>query len=692
VPKTFAFMIWYFFLTANLFACAGGDYWNYVKDESYDFFDPTIIGVEKNSPLLYLSTDFIHPTSYTDRTFYYDETKKKLNIKEWMIYFHNKASVKEIETMLYDDYDGLSPIGYYKTHLNTRINNPQFEAYLVYLTKQIPYVTRDMYTRSIIDQNAYKQIMTEGESLFHNTKEPFLKLRYLYLLMRFYHYNQDYSNVIKLYRENISWSDKQHSIVNEWTKSLYAGALIHTGEEIEANRLFASCIDHKTNAYLALYDFSIKNDEQWNNLLSSTGSNDEKAKYYFLRAFQGHNSLLHEHRQISSFAPESIWFERLGYVILQDLQAEYYREKSGETQSKSYVEKKRFFLQTLKALKKPAFFDQYAEQYLNVIENKPIDMNAIRMLDAEANSEQHKFVVLLKYLNHVNTLKVAELEKLYQELFLLKPKFTVSMQESLVKYTALRVAEFYPNKSIGFELLNTYNIHYDSYTAEGLETFWFGPKRSMLEQYVLDHNNKIELNQEYQIIATRYIRERKYDKAIEYLRKIPKDQQIVSDFNPFNTTLSGNNRSGTSTSMTQLRFAEIMKELYDKVGKNPKSVQDHLLIANGLYNQSMYGNFPSSSYVYYLTWDRSEFQKDLDFIKNEYLLTASLTTDQELKAKIGYELLKVSSMLLELQAKNEDVSHSEAMAKLYRQYQSEYQHTRVGQQNIKGCATFQSFL
>lgn len=690
--KSFAFIIGVFFSVVNLLACGWSDDWNYDKDESYDFFDPSIIGIEKNSPLLYLSTDFLHPTSYNGRIYYYDETKKQLNIKEWERYFHNKATAKEIETMLYDDYDSLSPIDYYKTHLNTRIANPQFEAYLLYLTKQIPYVTRDTYARGIIDPNGYKQIMAEGESLFQNTKEPVLKLRYLYLLMRFYHYNQDYSNVIKLYRANLYWTDKQISIVNEWNKALYAGALAHTGEEIEANRLFASCIDHKTNAYLALYDFSIKNDEQWNKLLSSAGSNDEKAEYYFLRAFQGHNSLLHEHRQIRSFAPESIWFERLGYVILQDLQADYYREKSGETQSKSYVEKKRFFLQTLKGLKKPAFFDRYAEQYLNVIENKPIDLNVIRMLDAQANPEQRKFVALLKYLNHVNTLKVAELEKLYQELFSLKSKFTVSMQDSLVKYTALRVAEFYPKKSIGFELLKTYTITYDSYSAEGLQTFWFGPKRSMLEQNILDQNNKIELNQKYQIIATRYIRERKYDKAIEYLRKIPKDQQIVSDYNPFNASLSGNNRSGTSTAMTQLRYAEIMKELYDKVNKNPQSVQEHLLIANGLYNQSMFGNFPSSSYVYYLTWNRSEFQKDLEIIKKEYLLTASLTTDQELKAKIAYELLKVSSMLLKLQAENEDVSHSETMAKMYKQYKSEFQHTRIGLQNIKGCATFQLFL
>lgn len=689
--KLFAFIIGFFFSVVNLFACAGGDYWNYVKDESYDFFDPTIIGIEKNSPLLYLSTDFIHPTSYNNRIFYYDETKKNLNIKEWKRYFHNKATTKEIETMLYDDYDTLKPLEYYKIHLKNRFNDTQFETYLSYLSKQMSYVTRDTYSRDIIDANGYKQIMSEGESLFSNTKVPTLKLRYLYLLMRFYHYNQDYSNVIKLYRDNVNWTDKQISIVNEWNKALYAGALAHTGEEIEANRLFASCIDHKTNAYLALYDFSIKNDEQWKKLLTSAGSNDEKAKYYFLRAFQSHNSLLHEHRQISSFAPESIWFERLGYVILQDLQGSYYRGKSEETDSKSYAEKKRFFLQTLKGLKKPAFFDRYAEQYLNVIENKPIDMNAIRILDVQANPEQRKFVALLKYLNHVNMLKVAELEKLYQELFSLKPKFTVSMQDSLIKYTALRVAGFYPKKSIGFELLNTYNIQYDAYTAEGLETFWFGPKRSMLEQYVLDQNNKVELNQKYQIIATRYIRERKYDKAIEYLRKIPKDQQIVSDYNPFNTTLSGNNRSGTSTAMTQLRYAEIMKELYDKVNKNPQSGQEHLLIANGLYNQSMFGNFPSSSYVYYLTWNRTEFQKDLEIIKKEYLLSASLTTDKELKAKIAYELLKVSSMLLKLQAENEDVSHSEAMAKMYKQYKSEFQHTRIGLQNIKECATFQLF-
>lgn len=689
--KLFAFIIGFFFSVVNLFACAGGDYWNYVKDESYDFFDPTIIGIEKNSPLLYLSTDFIHPTSYNNRIFYYDETKKNLNIKEWKRYFHNKATTKEIETMLYDDYDTLKPLEYYKIHLKNRFNDTQFETYLSYLSKQMSYVTRDTYSRDIIDANGYKQIMSEGESLFSNTKVPTLKLRYLYLLMRFYHYNQDYSNVIKLYRDNVNWTDKQISIVNEWNKALYAGALAHTGEEIEANRLFASCIDHKTNAYLALYDFSIKNDEQWKKLLTSAGSNDEKAKYYFLRAFQSHNSPLHEHRQISSFAPESIWFERLGYVILQDLQGSYYRGKSEETDSKSYAEKKRFFLQTLKGLKKPAFFDRYAEQYLNVIENKPIDMNAIRILDVQANPEQRKFVALLKYLNHVNMLKVAELEKLYQELFSLKPKFTVSMQDSLIKYTALRVAGFYPKKSIGFELLNTYNIQYDAYTAEGLETFWFGPKRSMLEQYVLDQNNKVELNQKYQIIATRYIRERKYDKAIEYLRKIPKDQQIVSDYNPFNTTLSGNNRSGTSTAMTQLRYAEIMKELYDKVNKNPQSGQEHLLIANGLYNQSMFGNFPSSSYVYYLTWNRTEFQKDLEIIKKEYLLSASLTTDKELKAKIAYELLKVSSMLLKLQAENEDVSHSEAMAKMYKQYKSEFQHTRIGLQNIKECATFQLF-
>jgi len=76
------------------------------------------------------------------------------------------------------------------------------------------------------------------------------------------------------------------------------------------------------------------------------------------------NEPLHELKNIASLAPNSVWFERLSYMIMQELQNKRYRimAHSGKkddyfkAEVKSYKQQKEYFITVLKAVKKQTFF------------------------------------------------------------------------------------------------------------------------------------------------------------------------------------------------------------------------------------------------------------------------------------------------------------------------------------------------
>lgn len=717
-------------LGVNALACSDNGSVNYVKDESYDFFDASLVGLEKDSPLYYLSTDFFQSTSYNDRSAYYEEQKKKINIAEWYGYCNHALTQKELEKLFYTSYSyeadlsAMTPIVIYRQSFKSRLKNGAFEGYLNYLSDQMRYTYTHGYAKTTEGAKEFNRILTEGKRLMEQTSDPMLKLRYLYLVVRFDYYGGNYAKVVEYCTQYKNLIHSPHpSVAHEWIDAFHAGALNHLGKGVQGNAMAATLLDNQTNPYLGIYDFRIKNDAQWQGLLKSAKTNEDKARYFFLRAQQWKNSPLHEHREMATFGSHSIWFERLTYMVLQDLHASYYRGKHSPKALKSYQLKRDYFVQTLKSLPNPPFVEQYALLYLDLLEQKPLNAEAFeRLKHQKATQAQQKFIPFLTYLNRVNGLKnQEELPNLYHTLFTLTPQFSPTMKDALIHYTGVKAGTLYPPKSIQRTIFATLtpqydvdrwvSVDYDGMDPLALENYWVKTPLSPLEKHIFDRYLDLNSSARTQILGTLFIKHHNYPKAIEYLQKTSKDLLTVSDYNPFNATFGGYNRNGKTVRMTQLSYAKKMQILYGMIAKDPHNPHHHFLLATALYNQSYFGNFSQSSYLYRPRSNPSLSDMDTTGIQKEYALASHYTQDPELKAKIAYGELKLAyhktlypnevitklnSTTLSWEASEkllstDRVKRSKSFAQHVRSYKATYQGTQYGQQAIKACATFKAF-
>jgi len=713
---------------SKIIACAGGWKEMYVKDEYYNFLQASMIKVDANNPLYQLSSSY---SAHDERFNYFAQRKKEANIEAWKHYFKDAFSSKEIESLFYTKDAIAKSTKKYKDNKKY----PAFSRYLSFLNSQNSYA-QNQHKKA---KKPFKEVISKGLTLLKKEQDPFIKERYLYVMMRLYHHHGQYQKTLDLYAQYFHNIHK-NSVVHEWIDALLAGSFQHLNLHLKANQLYAKIFkENKTNAHLGYYDFKVHSDLEWETLLADTNDNDTKALYHFLRAMQWKNEPLLEFESIAKIAPKSVWFKRLSYMIMQDFQNQRYKlmsqanrkDKYFKNSEKSYRLKKDRFLKILKNIKKPSFFMLYSKLYLETLDYKGLKNSDIIQLYRLAKDKEKPYVELLSYmdsLNQLNSSSLEDQEMLYKQLKLLLPQLEKKKQKSILRYTALQVATLYPKNSLEahFHELFAKNkeiYHYQILKAVNFEkasnfkAYVEKGTRSFLEKEIFKTNMKsLHKNDVAKILATLYMQDNNFDRARFYLRQTPRDN-LYSPYNPFNATLSGNNRDKSRKSYNQRDFTETMLRLEDTLKKHPKSAMDHFLYANGFYNKSWFGNFPMSSVLYRHTtiYKDAPLPKttDLQKAENEYLLAYYYAKDSNFKAKIAYQLLKIkfnkalinknnygkdlwsmpviggwnngTKKVMQLLKKSRDFSEA------IRDYRAEHHHTKYGKKIIKNCLTFRYF-
>lgn len=709
------------FFTTKLFSCTGTWSEMYIKDEYYNFTDPDMVNLPQDNPLYQLSGSY---TAHDARFKHFAQKKKEANIQAWYDYFQGDLSLKTIEALFYHKNSIQKSA---KRYENSGIY-PNFSKYINFL---------HLLNQSSKTANK-KPLIDQGLAYFKKERQAFLKERYLYLLMRFYHHNGHYQKALDLYSKHEQIINPK-GIVKEWIDSLRAGAYQRLGETLKANQLYAQIFStHKTNPHYGYYDFKINNDEEWTALINSTQDANTQALYHFLRAMKWGNEPLYELKNIASLAPESVWFERLAYMKIQELQNKRYeimmyaskKDKYFKAKVKSYKIQRKRFLNIVQNIEKQTFFTLYAKLYLNVLEYNSLKRNNLLKLRALANKKQLPYVKLLTYIYALHQLSSSSNQEQYALYLQLKPlvsKFSPKKQTSILRYTALQIstlnetgsiektlnklfAQNENNRSIILKALN----HTD---ASKFYNYVKAQKRSFFEEKVFKKTMKnLRRKDVAKILATLYLQENNFTQSHFYLRQVAA-QNLFSPYNPFNVSISGSNRTKSKTSYSQKRFIETMLRLESEITKDQQSAQDHFLYANGLYNKSWFGNFPLSSVLHrspYLT-KKEKLPKtmDLSLAKQEYELALKYASDENFRAKIAYQLLKIkfnqaitniekydndtwtmphfsnknngTQKVIDLLKKSKDFSEA------IKDYKSDYGHTDYGTEVIEQCVTFGYF-
>jgi hypothetical protein len=697
------------FFVVELTSCVS--FWKptYIQEADYNFVDNRFLKGDRENPLYKYA--HIPSWAYENRVAYYQNIRKRLNLKEWADYLD--ISPKEAQSIVYKNN---SP-----KIIKDKAKQKEFISY----KRALKVLTKDDED----DEIDWKRVLREFKPLFKKSRDDFFKTRIAYNIIRAYHHLDKFDKEIA-FIDSIKRTD---SIVWEWIDSYRAGAIKQKGNRIKASYLFAKIFaTHKSDAYIGYYDFDIRSDKEWNSLVKMAKNPQEETLFHFLRAINPKNNELLELIDMTQIDSKSIWVNRLLYLVAQKAQYRVFLLKSGDYEEFYDLEKKDLesYLYTfLEYLKKNQIddFHKYLLSYFEYIyQNKNI------------NPTEPKAKKLLAYLKFIDTLNKIDEDKISKKLKNTEDFFKGSgIEKSLERYTIKKLSQLYPKGSLKAQL----SSYFDDYGRlfDG-SRFRKNLTLNSLNEYITLENKKnknyIEnlllsspsiwldsdlINLYYGVL---YTQNREFDKALEHIKdlKLPKkgyddifdgyesSVMRVSAYNPFNIGFSGNNReSKKNMNYSHKKFLITILKIKKELEKNPNSVMDNFLMATGLYNISDFGNSPMFARIYRNTSVINS--KNLNLLeKSEYFYNKvlSLTKDRELRAKVYYQLLKIAldKKMFEYHKKDknryyfkptyQNIKEIYELVKNSQQYQNTYKELLKYKdtkyfKKIKNCATFKYF-
>jgi hypothetical protein len=245
-------------------------------------------------------------------TFYRDsfaiiDWQKKENVEEWADRFCGLPNPVDVEDVVYkignsdlqylDDLTqrkrGTTDLGYPftgNTFAECIVYNGCSDVvdYLQYARVCEAYVIRKASKWRLQPDNkvAMQQLIYKGKGALKDTRSYFLRMRYLYQIVRLAHYSGEPQQTIDLYNDLMPMIEfKKSSIMFYWTLGHIAGALQQQGRYGEAayrySLIFRYCSSKRTQAFES---FKIRDDNDWNKALNLCKNDSERATLFLMRA------------------------------------------------------------------------------------------------------------------------------------------------------------------------------------------------------------------------------------------------------------------------------------------------------------------------------------------------------------------------------------------------------------------------
>ena len=624
-----------------LFSCA----------TSWDENDKSFLFLEKREQAFSNTPKNLkHPSVYNELKYKYEKKSKEENLKEWQKHLKTSIDIKTIEQIVY------------KRENLELIKNQEILEYLNFVQKQEQHVINHYYSK--------KQVKIKKEVLIKNAlekintvKSSWLKLRYFYLGLRLAHYSKLNSlEIYDKYKYLLNIVDK--TIVKDWIHAIYAGALIQNRNVELGVYEFSKLFDKsKINWYLSYYNFNyIKTDAQWQKLLSLAKNNDEKTKLYAMRALNKNSNMIEELKNIYKIDKNSKWFDFVLYKAL--LNSQHYFD-TFDIYVRNFQTKE--FLEYLKDVKKDdMYMINLSLAYFNLYERNLKEAFIIgKKLDNDyPNNHEIETLNYIIYLNSLEKIDLKTEDIIYEKL----EKVTTCKDHhssAIHNYTFVILEKLYKKQNNKFKEFLSQKVNYlneSSFTLDLLnqfKTFIQTKSKSKIEKHFKNkflEQNKIKLNNKtfslaHSLLSTKtalLINNLNFKEAreieSEYLDKYIK-------FNPFNSFIKGNNRSGNKDTYTIRKFLDKILIIEKELKKNPNSVMDNYLYASALFNLSYFGNSNNITTIYRSNY--SFVNKKVELLKINksikfYEKALKYAKNKEFKAKITYMLAKSELSLFDI--------------------------------------------
>lgn len=243
------------------------------------------------------------PFYYSGNTFLYEEQEPvdaaDLLATEWAAYCGKPVSDTDAKTFvtkfgydelkkLYNHIEKKQPLlvsaavkanGMSRYFINSK--NLEGLGYIMYAKQVEPYVLGNYYNWEAANRDSVKmdKLMKNGRQLYNAAKTEFFKLKYGYQIVRLAHYSNNYTAAVSAYDELLKNNTTQ-SILQPMSLALKAGALWHTGKDVEAAYLFSKAFSasqaKRVSNYIS-FDWAVDSKKNKSEYLALCANKQEKA-------------------------------------------------------------------------------------------------------------------------------------------------------------------------------------------------------------------------------------------------------------------------------------------------------------------------------------------------------------------------------------------------------------------------------
>ncbi len=309
-------------------------------DPDYDYFNLFTQTIIKDKSYL----PFLH--SYSTR-FYTDFKPSQIpdeNIDSWKKFFNNQLSLSEtdllVNKMSMNDLNALkkgTPVHPLLKKLGSGFYQKYYEAidYLIEAKYLEPYMRINyvenpdsfFYTPTENQKNAthleYNKTVSALTSLYNAAKNPEIKQRYGYQLVRFHHYTRNYDSALQAFKRFVE-PVKLRGVPYFMALDQLAGAQRGLQMNSEANwnffRVFMNSKSRKESAFVSM---KLSDTASFNNILKRAANDEEKNMAYFLLGYEDFTNPIPLMEKMYSTNPDSEILKVMAARSINELERSY---------------------------------------------------------------------------------------------------------------------------------------------------------------------------------------------------------------------------------------------------------------------------------------------------------------------------------------------------------------------------------
>jgi hypothetical protein len=667
--------------TGIVLACAGGDWDEYGNSN----FTPEIFADAKYKPFFY-SYNYYYNINYDEA---HNQRFNKQVLQDWNTYLEKKCSEEELNYLLFQttklSIDSISralkkdesyfpakarTISFLKDRKNKKLSDlisylsiaKNCEKFALKKDDEVWY-----YDRKPDKRSCPEDLKNFISAQYKSAKDPFLKERYFFQLVRALYFSYNYSDCATLFESEKNNFTKNYMYFR--CMAYAAGAYSRNGDFVRGNYYFSLVY----NSYDALktvahWSFHPQEEKDWQATLAFCKSNEEKITLWQMLGVY-YNDEIRSMYEIYKLDPNH---EKLDLLLTRAVN-KYENEKfdfgfrdntSGEIPK---ANKLKVFIQDLlngKNISKPYMW-RMALGYLETID-KQYSFASEHLKEAEKTlPKDHPAKAQLRSLKLIN--EVSSLEKLdtkTENKLLPEIKWLRALQSDTAlknfrssqtySWLLLAMAKKYreqkdPLKAEFFQTTSDYYVNEEQ--LQSMKTFLKKKEKSPYEKlceelYTLKYEDLVEFEAVYKTYNDQS------DEALALMTEAGKNGEKTLLSNPFN----GNIKDCHDCDHAQpqkIRYTKIMtlkkiKEMKDKLNSDP--FNNALLLGNVFYSITFYGSsrlFYECNVMGYSSSEREYINNafrdkltDMTLAKKYYTMALNTAKDPEQKAKCLYMLAK----------------------------------------------------